>query len=133
MMLDYASTVIAFQSTASQPCAIAALLNLDLSTAEQEGAMWRSKSGPLSHCEELVPVVHGKAPGRSASAARLASPVSHAVSKRLIWLDDEAFRSIALPPTIHRMVGSRDSSLHSTARSPNFILPSARFRKTEAS
>ncbi len=42
-----------------------------VSTTEQKGAMWRSKSGPLWLGDELVPVVHGRAP----RAARRAFPM----------------------------------------------------------
>ena len=33
-----------------------------VSTAEEKGATERRKSGPVCHGEELVPVVHGRAP-----------------------------------------------------------------------
>ena len=56
---------------------------LYLSTTEQKGAMWRSKSGPLWLGDELVPVVHGRAP----RAARRAFPMGRrgAARGRDLW------------------------------------------------
>ena len=48
-------------------------------------------------------------PKRSASAARLSLVASNSVSNRPIWLVDAPPRSTALPPTIHRIAGSRPS------------------------